>query len=119
MRMNESDVPRVEEETYRYPGPRPATREIAVISLADMLEAASRCMQRPTPQKVEALVKEVLDQRLGDSQLDECDLTLRELRVVAESFTKTVLGMTHARVVYPKDDANVDQPSPLPSPAAL
>jgi putative nucleotidyltransferase with HDIG domain len=119
MRMNESDVPRVEEETYRYPGPKPTTREIAVISLADMLEAASRCMQRPTPQKVEALVKEVLDQRLGDGQLDECDLTLRELRVVAESFTKTVLGMTHARVVYPKDDANVDQPSPLPSPAAL
>jgi putative nucleotidyltransferase with HDIG domain len=118
MRMNESDVPRVEEETYRYPGPKPATRETAVISLADMLEASARCMPRPTPQKVEALVHEVIEQRLADGQLDECSLTLRELRAVAESFRMTVLGMMHSRVVYPKDDANVDQPSPLPSPAA-
>ncbi|MCC7519299.1 MAG: HDIG domain-containing protein [Verrucomicrobiae bacterium] len=117
MRMNESDVPRVEEETYRYPGPKPSTREIAVISLADTIEAAARAMPRPTPQKIEALVQEAIAQRLDDTQLDKCDLTLREMRVVAASFVKTLLGMLHARVVYPKDDANVDQPSPLSSPA--
>lgn len=118
VRMKESDVPRVEEETYRYPGPKPTTREVAVISLADVVEAAARGMQRPTPQKVEALVQEAVEQRLGDAQLDECDLTLRELRAVSESFTKTVLGMLHARVAYPKDDANVDQPPSVPSSAA-
>jgi len=118
MRLNVSDVPRVEEETYRYPGPKPFTREIAVISLADAVEGASRCMLKPTPQKIEALIAEIIEDRFRDGQLDDCSLTLRELRVVAGSFSKTLLSMLHARISYPKDEPIVDQSASIPSAAA-
>lgn len=117
MRLNMSDVPRVEEETYRYPGPKPSTREIAVISLADAVEGASRCMLKPTPQKIEALIADIIDDRFRDGQLDDCSLNLRELRVVAESFSKTLLSMLHTRISYPKDEPVADQPASIPSAA--
>ncbi len=118
MLMNPSDVPRVHEENYRYPGPKPKTKEIAIISLADSIEGASRSLVRPTPQKIETLVNEIIEERVHDGQLDDCPLNFRELKDVADSFTKTILSMMHTRVSYPKDEPNVEQSIPFPSAAA-
>ncbi|MEA2922841.1 MAG: cyclic-di-AMP phosphodiesterase PgpH, partial [Bradyrhizobium sp.] len=79
MNLREEDVPEVSEENFRYKGPKPQTRESAIISLADMVESASRSLEKPTPQKIEQLVTDLIAQRIADKQLDECDLTLAEL----------------------------------------
>src|SRR5213595_2718701 len=83
MRLREDDVPEVHEERFRYSGPKPQTKESAVVSLADAIEGASRSVEKPTPQKIETLVSELIDERISDRQLDECDLTLGELKVIA------------------------------------
>ena len=90
MKMREDDIPEVSEESFRYSGPKPQTRESAIISLADMVESASRSLEKPTPQKIEQLVNDLIDQRLADHQLDECDLTLRQLKTIAERFRFTL-----------------------------
>lgn len=118
MRMNVSDVPRVEEETYRYPGPKPGSREISVISLADAVEGASRSLRKPTPQKIESLVKDLFQERCDDGQWDECPLSLEEWKRVMESFSNTLSSMMHSRIAYPKDEPDVDQPAPVPSATA-
>jgi cyclic-di-AMP phosphodiesterase PgpH len=118
MRLKESDVPRVEEETFRYPGPKPQTREIGVISLADAVEGASRSMLKPTPQKIETMISEIIDDRYRDGQLDDCSLSVRDLKIIADSFSKTLLSMMHARVTYPKDETSSDQSPSFPSAAA-
>ena len=110
-RAAESDVPEVKASTYRYPGPKPSFRESAIISLADAVESASRTLTKPTPQKIEALVEEIFRGRLRDGQLDECDLTLRELRLVRDSFTKTLRTSLHRRIPYPDEkDEKKDEP---------
>jgi len=103
MKMREEDIPEVAEENFRYSGPKPQTRESAIISLADMVESASRSLEKPTPQKIEQLVTELIDQRLADHQLDECDLTLRELKTIGERFRFTLMNMMHTRIAYPKE----------------
>ncbi len=103
MKMREEDIPEVSEESFRYSGPRPQTRENAIISLADMVESASRSLEKPTPQKIEQLVTDLIDQRLADHQLDECDLTLREVKMIAERFRFTLMNMLHTRIAYPKE----------------
>jgi putative nucleotidyltransferase with HDIG domain len=103
MKMREEDIPEVAEENFRYSGPKPQNRESAIISLADMVESASRSLEKPTPQKIEQLVTELIDQRLADHQLDECDLTLRELKIIGERFRFTLMNMMHTRIAYPKD----------------
>ncbi|MDQ6623388.1 MAG: HDIG domain-containing protein [Verrucomicrobiota bacterium] len=105
MNMREEDVPEVSQETFRYSGPKPQTKESAIISLADMVESASRSLEKPTPQKVEQLVTDLIAQRVADGQLDECDLTLAELNVIAERFRFTLMTMLHTRIAYPKQDA--------------
>jgi putative nucleotidyltransferase with HDIG domain len=103
MKMREEDIPEVSEESFRYSGPRPQTRESAIISLADMIESASRSLEKPTPQKIEQLVTDLIDQRLADHQLDESDLTMRELKIIAERFRFTLMNMLHTRIAYPKE----------------
>ena len=104
MNMREGDVPEVSQESFRYPGPKPQTRESAIISLADMVESASRSLEKPTPQKVEQLVSDLIAQRIADGQLTECDLTLAELNTIAERFRFTLMTMLHTRIAYPKQD---------------
>jgi putative nucleotidyltransferase with HDIG domain len=105
MNMREDDIPEVREESFRYPGPKPQSKESAIISLADMVESASRSLEKPTPQKIEQMVDELIDQRIADDQLAESDLTLRELSVVAERFRFTLMTMLHSRIAYPKQDS--------------
>ncbi|PYK30975.1 MAG: hypothetical protein DME57_05270, partial [Verrucomicrobia bacterium] len=105
MNIREEDIPEVQEESFRYPGPKPQTKESAIVSLADMVESASRSLEKPTPQKVEQLVNELIEERIADGQLDECDLTLGELRVIAERFRFTLMTMLHTRIAYPKGES--------------
>jgi putative nucleotidyltransferase with HDIG domain len=104
MNIREDDIPEVPEETFRYSGPKPQTKESGIISLADMVESASRSLEKPTPQKIEQFVNELIEQRITDHQLDECDLTLGELRIIAERFRFTLMTMLHTRIAYPKQD---------------
>ena len=107
MNLREGDVPEVREETFRYSGPKPQTKESAIISLADMVESASRSLEKPTPQKIEQLVTELIGQRIADGQLVECDLTLADLNMIAERFRFTLMTMLHTRIAYPKQDAKL------------
>jgi len=102
-KASESDVPEVNESSFRYPGPRPCFRESAIISLADAVESASRTLTKPTPQKIEALVDDIIRSRLRDGQLDECDLTLRDLHLVRDTFAKTLRTSLHRRIPYPDE----------------
>jgi len=107
MNLREDDVPEVREETFRYGGPKPQSKESAIISLADMVESASRSLEKPTPQKIEQLVTELINQRIADGQLVECDLTLADLNLIAERFRFTLMTMLHTRIAYPKQDAKI------------
>ncbi|MBL8890000.1 MAG: HDIG domain-containing protein [Planctomycetaceae bacterium] len=91
----------VEESDFRYPGPKPQTREAAVIMLADACESASRAMKEATPARLEGLVQDLLQKRLRDGQFDECGITLKELHIVQESLIKSLNAMHHSRISYP------------------
>ena len=105
MNIRKEDIPEVQEESFRYTGPKPQTKESAIVSLADIVESASRSLEKPTPQKVEQLVNELIEERIADGQLDECDLTLGELRVIAKRFRFTLMTMLHTRIAYPKHES--------------
>jgi len=103
------DLPLVDEKNFRYPGPRPRTRESGIIALADSVESASRSLNKPTPARIRTLVDDLVRARIQDGQLDECPLTLQELAIIKDSFANTLRSMLHSRVDYPKDDER--QPS--------
>jgi putative nucleotidyltransferase with HDIG domain len=109
MNIREEDIPEVREESFRYSGPKPQFRESGIISLADAVESASRSLEKPTPQKIEQLVNDIINKRIAEGQLDECDLTLRELKVAAETFRFTIQNMLHTRIKYPKDEERAEQ----------
>jgi putative nucleotidyltransferase with HDIG domain len=102
--IREEDIPEVREESFRYGGPKPQTKESAIVSLADMVESASRSVEKPTPQKIEQLVNELIEERIADQQLDECDLTLGDLKIIADRFRFTLMTMLHSRIAYPKHE---------------
>ena len=101
----EKGIP-VDDSEYRYPGPLPVEKEIVIISLADACEAAARSMVKPTPNKIEALVWEIIRKRIRDGQLNNANLTIAEITKIRESFTKTLITMNHSRIAYPKDEVN-------------
>jgi putative nucleotidyltransferase with HDIG domain len=101
---NPEDLPTVEEKNFRYPGPRPSSRESGIISLADTVESASRSLKKPTPAKIRAMVDDLVAAKINDGQLDDCPLTLRELAIVKDTFSTTLRSMLHSRIDYPKDD---------------
>lgn len=95
------DSTEVQEIDYRYPGPKPQTREAAVMMLADAVESASRALREPTPSRIENLVDDIAKQKLDDGQFDECEITLLELNAIQENLIKSLNAMYHARVKYP------------------
>lgn len=101
---NKEDIPEVDPKNFRYPGPCPSSRESAIISLADAVESASRSMKKPTPQKIRNLVNEIVMARVTSGQLDGCDLTMKDLKKVCESFVSTIRSMMHTRINYPKEE---------------
>lgn len=92
----------VHEEDYRYPGPKAQTKESAIIGIADSVEAAVRSMKNPTQASIEKLVRSIISDRLSDGQLNECDLTLKELETVYQSLCQTLAGIFHNRIEYPE-----------------
>jgi putative nucleotidyltransferase with HDIG domain len=92
----------VEESLYRYPGPKPQTKEAGVLMLADAVESASRTLIDPTPARIESLVREIAERKLDDGQFDESGLTLRELRAIENSMIKSLIANYHGRVKYPE-----------------
>ncbi|HOJ77571.1 MAG TPA: HDIG domain-containing protein [Bacillota bacterium] len=94
------------EEDFRYEGPKPQTKEAALVMLADSVEAAVKSMPKLTPAKLEALVQKIIRERLEDGQFDECNLTLKDLNQIKNSFIKVLGGLLHTRVEYPEKVLN-------------
>ena len=92
----------VEERDFRYLGPKPQGKEVAIVSLADATEAAVRSISKPNPGKIEGLVRKIIKDRLNSGELDESDLTFQDMDRIANAFTKVIMGMFHARVEYPE-----------------
>jgi len=91
------------ESEFRYPGPKPRTKEAAIVMIADATESASRALVEPTPTKIEALVHNIIMKRLQDGQFDECDLSLRELNQIETSISRTLAAHYHSRIAYPEE----------------
>lgn len=95
-------ITQVKEEAFRYPGPKPQTKEAGLVMLADVVEAASKTLVDPTVARVQGMVQKIINRVFSDGQLDECELTLKDLNEIAKSFNKTLSGMFHHRVDYPE-----------------
>lgn len=93
--------PDVKEEDFRYPGPKPQTKEAAIINIVDSAEAATRAMKEPTLEKVEALVHSIIMNRLEDEQFVECDITMKEIAIVEKMIVTSLNGTFHSRIEYP------------------
>lgn len=99
--QKDEDQPSISETQYRYPGPKPRSKEVAIVMIADAVESATRAMSEPNSSRVEALVHDLAMKRLLDGQFDECDLTMRDLDLIERAFVKTLLGIYHGRIAYP------------------
>ncbi|WP_068962829.1 HDIG domain-containing metalloprotein [Desulfosporosinus sp. BG] len=92
----------IPEEAFHYEGPKPQTKEAALVALADNVEAAVRSMKQPTPGRVEGFVRKIVKDKLNDGQLDQCDLTFQDLDRIAMAFVRVLTGIFHSRVEYPE-----------------
>ena len=90
----------LDEEHFRYPGPKPQTKEAGLVMLADMVEAASRSLKDPSPARIKGLVQKIINRAFSEGQLDECELTLRDLNEIAKNFNKILGGIFHQRIEY-------------------
>jgi len=90
----------VKKEDFRYPGPKPQTREAGIVMLADVVEAAVRALERPTPARIQGRVKELINDIFADGQLEECELTLKDLHQIAKSFNNILTSIYHSRIEY-------------------
>jgi putative nucleotidyltransferase with HDIG domain len=104
----------VKEEGFRYPGPKPDTKETAIVLLADSVEAATRALKDPTPNKIEELVHKVINNKFIDGQLDECDLTLKDLEKISSVFIRILSGIYHSRVNYSEETRSEDNHKKFP-----
>lgn len=95
------DPQEIDENDFRYPGPKPQFKEAAIMMIADSCEAAARSLSEPTPENIRFIVTKIIDAILADDQLDECDLTLRELTQIREAIIKSLVAIYHSRVDYP------------------
>ena len=101
-RAAEESVEEIMEENFSYLGPKPSSKESAVVMLADAAEAAVRSLTKPTPARIESVVRRVIRDRLNEGQLDRADLSLRDLDSVAQAFLRVLAGVFHARIEYPE-----------------
>ncbi|MCB9681587.1 MAG: HDIG domain-containing protein [Alphaproteobacteria bacterium] len=116
--MEADDPASVDEATFRYPGPRPNTREAGVVMLADKVEAATRTIKHPTEENIRAMINRIINSVIADHQFAECPLTFQEIHVIADAFVYVLLGIYHQRIEYP-DTAGISQAGApgLPAPA--
>lgn len=95
-------VPEVNEKDYRYPGPKPRSKEAGLVMMADAVEAASKTIPDPTPANIHSMVQRIINRVFVDGQLDECELTLKDINAVAKSFNRALIGIFHQRIEYPE-----------------
>jgi cyclic-di-AMP phosphodiesterase PgpH len=99
--LEQNPEAKVSEEDYRYPGPRPQTREAAIVMIADACEASTRSIADPTPAKIQGMVHNIINRRFLDHQFHDCDLTLKDLKIIEECISGTLLSLYHHRIEYP------------------
>ncbi len=104
----------VSETEFRYPGPKPRTRESAILMLCDAVEGAVRVLQEPMPSRIEAVVHEIVMARLMDGQFDDCDITLQDLFKVEQSLVRSLCAFHHGRIAYPKSMDKSSEATPAP-----
>ncbi|QEK13629.1 HDIG domain-containing protein [Crassaminicella thermophila] len=100
--INDEKNKEVDEKDFRYNGTRPQSREAAIVMLADSIEAAVRSMPEPNSEKIKKLIDKIIEDKLNDHQLDECDITLKDLEKIASSFITVLMGIFHERIEYPE-----------------
>lgn len=103
-KKSDPNASEVDESSFRYPGPKPQTKEAGILMMADAVESASRVLVEPTPSRIESLVEDISRKRLLDGQFDECGLTLEEVRRVGDSLVKSLTAVYHGRVKYPDQE---------------
>lgn len=112
-KLRKPDDPEVKDTEFRYPGPRPQSRETAIVMLCDGVEGAVRAMQEPTPGRIEDVVSEVVRKRLMDGQFDQCDITFRELAEIEKSLVRSLCGIYHGRIQYPSSTSQAPGDVPV------
>jgi len=110
IRRAEGENPDIPESEFRYPGPKPDSKETGILMLADSIEAASRSLDDPSPRRLENLIDLIFRERIDDGQLDDTDLTFRDLRLIKDTFLKMLLGIYHVRVKYPDQEEETGEP---------
>lgn len=101
------------EERFRYPGPKPQTREAAIVMLADSVEAAARCIDKPNQEKIEALITGIVQGKIEDGQLNESPLTFRDVKLISDAFLHVLQAMMHGRIDYPKESPRTASGQPM------
>lgn len=104
----EDDIHKVREEEFRYPGPKPQFKEAGLVMLADSIEAAARSLEEPTASRLQNIVKNIIQNKFLDGQLDECNITLKDLSIIEEVFERILLTIYHQRIDYPTSMGGVD-----------
>jgi putative nucleotidyltransferase with HDIG domain len=99
---DDDNLKAIEEAEFRYPGPKPQFREAALVMLADSIEAAARSCEEPNSVRLQNIVRNIIHRKFMDAQLDECELTLKDLSRIENAFIKILLGIFHQRIDYPK-----------------
>ena len=102
--LHGGDVSKVDESVFRYPGPKPLTKESAIIMIADGVEAASRSLEDPTEENLLSMINGVIKNRADDGQFDECNLTFQEIGIIKKTLAKTLIVTRHVRIKYPEKD---------------
>ena len=101
--LKEEGAENVNEEQFRYPGPKPNTKETAILMLADAVESAVRAAKNPSNEKIDAIIEKIIKERLNDGQLSDSPLTLKDLKIIGETFSRMLRGMHHKRIKYHND----------------
>jgi putative nucleotidyltransferase with HDIG domain len=98
----------VDIDNFRYPGPKPQTKEAGLVMLADVVEAASRTLDNPTPSRIQGLVQNLINKIFSDGQIDDCELTLKDLHKIAKTFNRILSGIHHHRIDYPEKSSSIN-----------
>ena len=101
---DETKIDEIKEQDYRYPGPKPQTKETGILMLADAIEASARALDDPSPPKLEYTIDELIKKRFEEGELDECPLTLKDLTKIKEAFLGVLVGIYHGRIKYPENE---------------
>jgi len=107
-KAKEMGLPLENDEEFRYPGPKPQSRETAILMLADATEAASRTLDNPTPARIRNLIQKLINDKFTSGELAQCGLTLKDLSDIREAFVSILIGVFHQRIVYPQKEEEAD-----------